>query len=183
MTEKRQNRIRFYENAHKLLMRAIDGEVTADEELWSVSAFPTAEELENVDQLVDLTEAIARVRKKAEPGVLKRTSLFKAKPLLPESRLIRGVRPKAADRTRIVRPPGSRAAWVLGFIFPRTTFRVLFAQTIADEQDEYLDAMAAGRNWHARWISIRVYITLGATMLAWFPAVVGKRLVAMWKAF
>lgn len=80
-------------------------------------------------------------------------------------------------------PPASQLDAMLRFVLPARTYEQVFGQIITDMRDECFQALAAGRRWHARWIHWRVYIILAATLIVWVPAVLGKRLLAMWKAF
>ena len=55
-------------------------------------------------------------------------------------------------------PPGFRLAEVLRFLLTRKAFERFVAPTIADMQEEYVDALVAGRIWHARWIAVRGHL-------------------------
>ena len=63
--------------------------------------------------------------------------------------------PKAGG---IQQPPGTRLARVFRFLLPRGVYVRYVEQVISDAQVEFIDAIAAGHEWHARWIAIRVWI-------------------------
>ncbi|MEL7690484.1 hypothetical protein [Citromicrobium bathyomarinum] len=79
------------------------------------------------------------------------------------------------------RPPGSISESILRFVFPKKAFREVFAQAIADMRDEYIDALALHRKWHARWINVRGHLGLALTVAAYLATTVGKKVVQIWK--
>ena len=74
---------------------------------------------------------------------------------------------KAAHPVRIMHPPGARLGHVLGFLLTRRAFDKLVAPVIADAQHEYVEAVAAGHDRHARWIAIRLHF------IVWYGWVYG----------
>lgn len=81
----------------------------------------------------------------------------------------------------IARPPGSRFLSALRLVFSRKTCDEIFAQVVNDERQEHVEALANGRDGHARWISIRLNITLGVCFATWLFTSVLKRGYDMWK--
>jgi hypothetical protein len=57
----------------------------------------------------------------------------------------------------IERLPGSRLRVLLDFVCTAKSFRGVFEPIIADMQDEYVQAVAAGRHQKARWVRLRGY--------------------------
>lgn len=71
-----------------------------------------------------------------------------------------------SSRPKLLVPPGSRVRVALERLLPRKQFQLDLEPVIADTQDEWLEAMLADRNGHARWIRCRGY-GLVAWALAW----------------
>ncbi len=55
-----------------------------------------------------------------------------------------------------IRPvPGMHLAEIARFLLTAKSFERFVAPAIADMQHEYVDAVAAEHEWHARWIAAR----------------------------
>jgi hypothetical protein len=64
---------------------------------------------------------------------------------------------KHAKLPRVVRPPGARLGHALSILLTRRAYEKAVAPVIADAQHEYLEAVGAGHNLHARWIAVRLH--------------------------
>ena len=70
--------------------------------------------------------------------------------------------PKKA--VRIYKPIGHGLSGTLRFILPKKVFERVVEQMILDAREEHLEALAAGRVNHARWIAIRLYVLVGSAL-------------------
>ena len=70
-------------------------------------------------------------------------------------------------------PPGYKFAAILSFLLTREAYRRFVEPAIADMQHEYIEALAAGRLWQARWIAIRGYLLV---IPGWLYALVAGKL-------
>jgi hypothetical protein len=59
---------------------------------------------------------------------------------------------------KIALPPGHRLAAVLRFLLTPTTFNRYVYPAISDMQEQYVQAIAAGKKWEARWIVVRQHL-------------------------
>lgn len=59
---------------------------------------------------------------------------------------------------RVKLAPGCRLTAIARFLLPEALFKRYVWPTIADMQDEYIDALAASDLWHARWIVARGHL-------------------------
>ena len=78
----------------------------------------------------------------------------------PTARSTRRIRIVAPRSVRIARPPGFLVTRFGGFLLTRKAYRRYVEPVIADMQFEYLEALAAGHCWHARWIRARVWLVI-----------------------
>jgi hypothetical protein len=62
-----------------------------------------------------------------------------------------------ADSPRLHRAPGFTLLRVAEFVYSKKVFEEIIQPTIIDFQGEYVEALAAGRNWKARWVLLRGY--------------------------
>ncbi|MFI4869432.1 MAG: hypothetical protein ACHQDD_08785 [Steroidobacterales bacterium] len=86
--------------------------------------------------------------------ILEHQLLEATRAVKPISRMRQGTPP------RIVRPPGARLGDVLSFLLTRRAYEKIVAPVVADAQYEYMEAVAAGHELHARWIAVRLYIII-----------------------
>lgn len=77
---------------------------------------------------------------------------------------------------RVRLPPGHRLAVVAEFLLTRGAFKRYVAPVIADMQEEYIEAIAAGHEWHARWIAVRGHLLV---IPNWLYAVIVGKLAAL----
>ena len=88
--------------------------------------------------------------------------------LLTESRRGRlNVRDKQQQQPRIDRPPGRICRLIADVLFSRRTRERIFYQVIADTQQEYYEALAAGRHRMAQWLKVRGGIYFIVAVLAY----------------
>ncbi len=82
---------------------------------------------------------------------------------LRRSEIVHGLRVKAEERaapdpsvsrSRVILPPGSGLSSVVRFLLTRDAYRRFVKPVIADMQHEYIEAIAAGETWRARWIVV-----------------------------
>ena len=66
---------------------------------------------------------------------------------------------------RIARPPAGRLESALRFIVPREMIQRMVAPRIADAHHEYFEDLLRKDSAHARWVVVRLYLTLGYTVL------------------
>ena len=59
------------------------------------------------------------------------------------------------DEVTVVAPPGHRLLRFAEFAFSRRSYLLVFEPVISDLRREYLEALAAGRRWKARWVRLR----------------------------
>jgi Domain of unknown function (DUF4880) len=78
--------------------------------------------------------------------------------------------------SKIASPPGNRLAHAAKFLLTPNAYKRYVAPVIADMQQEYADAVAAGRPHYARWIALRVYLLI---VPGWLHALVAGRLAAL----
>lgn len=82
----------------------------------------------------------------------------------------------ARASSKIVLPPGSTLANVTKFLLTRNSYKRYAEPVIADMQQEYIEAVAARHEWHARWIAIRGHLLV---IPGWIYALVTGKLVAL----
>ena len=82
---------------------------------------------------------------------------------------------------RVIRAPGTLARTVLSFVFSKRAFETVFGQAIVDMQEEYVEALANGKKWKARWVVVRDHIGLLLTVGTYIGTTVVKRAVGIWK--
>jgi hypothetical protein len=82
----------------------------------------------------------------------------------------------------LVRLPGSRLRQVLSFAYGRRTFELVFEPVLADMQGEWVEDLAAGRTWHARWVRMRGYLNLLQHIVAQLPISFGRAMYELWGA-
>lgn len=96
-----------------------------------------------------------------------------------------GARLSSGVETRryAVRAPGYRFHRLAEFLYCRRTMERVFDPMLADMLDEYLEALANGRLWKARWIRFRYYLDLGRVVGLKSIVDVVKEVVGLWKVF
>ena len=65
---------------------------------------------------------------------------------------------------KVHRVPCSVLSRMAHFIYSKKTVTRVFVQGIADTQEEYIEALATGANWHARWIHVRGIMSFWSTV-------------------
>jgi hypothetical protein len=73
-------------------------------------------------------------------------------------------------------PPGYRLSVIAAFLLTRGAFKRYVEPVIADMQHEYIDALAAGHVWHARYIAIRGHLIV---IPGWIYAFIAGKLAAL----
>jgi len=68
--------------------------------------------------------------------------------------------PDASAARKSVLPPGYPLATLLRFLLTPAAFNRYLYPVIADMQVQYIDAVAAGRKWAARWIVVRQHLCI-----------------------
>jgi hypothetical protein len=81
----------------------------------------------------------------------------------------------AEQHRRIVLPPGHKLSVVAGFLLTRGAFKRYVEPVIADMQQEYVDAIAAGDEWRALWIAVRGHLLI---VPGWIYALIAGKLLA-----
>ena len=66
---------------------------------------------------------------------------------------------------KIELPPGHRAKKVLSFLYTKKAFERVFADQFADMEIEYFEALKSGDARLARWVKVRGYLMLFATVV------------------
>lgn len=77
---------------------------------------------------------------------------------------------------RVCLPPGYRLTAFCRFLLPRAVFKRYVAPTIADMQEDYIDALALDHKWHARWIFLRGHLLV---VPGWLYAFCAGKLVEL----
>ena len=72
--------------------------------------------------------------------------------------------------------PGRMLVYAAKFLLTPIACKRYVEPVIADMQQEYAEAVAAGRPQHARWIALRVYLLV---MPGWLYALIAGRLAAL----
>ena len=82
----------------------------------------------------------------------------------------------------IVLPPGSRLSRCVECFYSKRTVGQVFFLIIADMQHEYIEALAKGEKWKARWVRLRGY--WGFFNAMGLQSIVGlvKKIWGIWKA-
>jgi ferric-dicitrate binding protein FerR (iron transport regulator) len=74
-------------------------------------------------------------------------------------------------QSRILLLPGTRLAAIAEFILTRESFRRYVRPMIADMQDEYVECIAKGDEWRARWVAVRGHFLV---VPGWMYALVSR---------
>jgi hypothetical protein len=72
--------------------------------------------------------------------------------------------------------PGTRLSEITRFLLAKGSYRRYVVPVIADMQHEYVEAIAAGDKWHARWIAVRGHLLVLPGWLYGFLARAVKRI-------
>jgi hypothetical protein len=99
----------------------------------------------------DTTVIVGRVKRKQAASIAARYFAQQASPALI---------PKPSEIPRVRTVPGVRLTSIARFLLSAKSFERFVAPVIADMQHEYVDAVAAGHEWHARWIALRGHFTV-----------------------
>jgi hypothetical protein len=90
-------------------------------------------------------------------------------------------RPPSSAR-RIVRSPGTAAERFLRCLpFSKRGKAEVFDQLIADMRQDYIEAIAARREWRARAVVLHGYATFAVTLVLYIGSAGLKRVVEIWK--
>ena len=76
----------------------------------------------------------------------------------------------------IILPPGYTLNSLARFLLTNAAYSKRVRPLIADMQNDYIQAIAAGHEWHARWIRARVWLLL---IPAWLYTLVGDKLTGL----
>ncbi|PBB36750.1 hypothetical protein [Mesorhizobium sp. WSM3868] len=87
----------------------------------------------------------------------------------------------ASERPTIKKAPASRLLLALKFIFPGRAYERIFKQIVADFREEYFEALSAGENARARWLTICFYLNLMWTTVFWVGTAIAKKLYDLYK--
>ena len=85
------------------------------------------------------------------------------------------------DKIRVRKAPGSELFRMISFAAGTRATESIFKQSIADMREEYFEALAAGRQWHARWINIRGHLDMALTFVAYVSTSLAKRVTSIWR--
>jgi len=85
------------------------------------------------------------------------------------------------EESRLHYPPGVAVAGFLRFVFSKRAFDSVFAQGIVDMRIEYVDAIASGYMWKARWVVFRDHLGLALTTGAYLGTVIVKKVTGIWR--
>lgn len=88
-------------------------------------------------------------------------------------------RPESDHHRRIVLPPGNRLAEIAEFLLTREAYHRYVAPTIADMQKEYIECLAKGDVWRARWIAVRGHILV---IPGWMYALAARAVMKIFNA-
>lgn len=77
---------------------------------------------------------------------------------------------------KVVLPPGYSLAKIASFLLTRGAYKRYVQPAIADMQQEYIDALAAGYVRHARWIAVRGHLLVFPN---WLYGLVAGKLAAL----
>lgn len=83
--------------------------------------------------------------------------------------------------SRLQRVPGYSLLWFADFFYSKKSVEECLRPTIQDLQDEYTEALAAGRPHKARWVRIRGTWSFVCAAGLLTVASVGKQVVKIWK--
>jgi hypothetical protein len=73
---------------------------------------------------------------------------------------------KAPPPIHIARAPAGRFISFLERLLTRPAFESVIAPFIAQEQHEYYEALLRNEPWYARWIVVRIYLSIGYNVIA-----------------
>jgi|GEM_PF-5973430 len=74
-----------------------------------------------------------------------------------------------SSESKIEKVPGHHLAEMLKFTFSKKWYESVLEQTIADEQQEYIEAIEQGKNYKAMWIKVRLWIIIAKTISMVIP--------------
>ncbi len=80
---------------------------------------------------------------------------------------------KGTTRPRIQLPPGMVVASLLRQVLTPTAYRNWVLVALSEMQAEYVEELAAGHVWRARWVALRGHMLL---VLPWLYAICPKML-------
>lgn len=158
-------RIRSYESKEWGQLMGI-GELSAGEkqlfQLW-------LDDPQSAMSLSDARETLLRLRKMTPKAAAKL-----------RSDLLKDTMTAVLDRRRsgstIVLPPGDTLARVTKSLLTQSAYKRYVEPVIADMQQEYLEAVAAGHERHAQLIALRVYLLI---IPGWLYGLVAGKLAAL----
>jgi hypothetical protein len=84
----------------------------------------------------------------------------------------------ARDCKRIAMAPGSQLAAIAEFVLTRASYKRYVRPIIADMQEEYIDCIAHGREWKARWVAVRGHFLVVPSWIYALLSRVAKRLLS-----
>jgi len=106
-------------------------------------------------------------------------------PLRPISSSALSPRRSTSSKTRgpvVFRPPGSILLCIVSWLpISNKSIERVFRPLVAELQDEYIRAYAAGHHWESRFIRLRYYIAFLLTLGAFVASASLKRVVEIWK--
>jgi hypothetical protein len=96
--------------------------------------------------------------------------------LVQRKRLVKVIAFTPFKRGCVAVPPGYRIAYIARFLLTPKAYKAYVEPVIADMQKEYIEAIAALDERHARWIAIRGHLLV---IPNWFFALVVGKLAAL----
>jgi hypothetical protein len=95
---------------------------------------------------------------------------------------VRVLRSTIRGRLTVLRPPGSRLASFLDFLYSKKTMERVLLPAIHDMQEEYIHALEQRRFVKARVVLARGYLSVGAAVIAKIPTSIARVVYEIWKA-
>jgi hypothetical protein len=78
--------------------------------------------------------------------------------------------------------PGGWLERISRFTFSTKIFAHVYEPMIADMRHEYIEALAAGEKWHARWIHTRGVLAFCKAVMLSLPLDIAQAILARWKS-
>lgn len=108
--------------------------------------------------------------------------LFSAATIVPTAITVASIfRALSIRSTKLRSAPGTKAIWILDFVFSKKAMDEVFRQCVVDMRDEYFTALDQGRRYKGRWIVVREHIRLLNVVAQYLCISFGKQIAVIWK--